>query len=36
MKARFEKLAKEAAKVGLKINEFKTKEMRVNPTTDWH
>jgi hypothetical protein len=29
-----EKLEKEAAKVGLKINVFKTNEMKVNPTTD--
>jgi hypothetical protein len=29
-----EKLEKKAAKVGLKINEIKTKEIRVNPSTD--
>jgi hypothetical protein len=34
MKAKFKKLENEAAKVGLKINEFKTKEMRINPSTD--
>jgi hypothetical protein len=34
MKAKLEKLQKAAAKVGLKINEFKTKEMKVDPRTD--
>lgn len=34
IKAKLEKSEKEAARVGLKINEFKTKEMRVNPSTD--
>jgi hypothetical protein len=34
IKAKLEKLEMEAGKVGLKINEFKTKEMRVNPSTD--
>jgi hypothetical protein len=33
-KAKLEKLEKEAAKVGLKINEFKTKDMKVDPQTD--
>jgi hypothetical protein len=34
IKAKLEKLEKEAAKVGLKINDFKTEEMRVNLSTD--
>lgn len=34
IKAKLEKLETEAAKVGLKTKEFKTKEMRVNPITD--
>lgn len=34
IKAKLEKLEKEAAKVGLKINVFKTKEMKVNPRAD--
>jgi len=34
IKARSEKLEKEAAKVGLKINVFKTKEMKINPGAD--
>jgi hypothetical protein len=34
IKAKLEKLDIEAAKVGLKINGFKTKGMRVNPSTD--
>jgi hypothetical protein len=34
IKTNTEKLEEEAAKVGLRINEFKTKKIKVNPSTD--
>jgi len=34
IKTKTEKLEEEAAKVGLRINEFKTKKIKVNPSTD--
>jgi len=34
IKAETEKLEEEAAKVGLRINEFITKKIKVNPSTD--
>jgi hypothetical protein len=34
IKAKTEKLKEEAAKVGLRTNKFKTKKIKVNPSTD--
>jgi hypothetical protein len=34
IKAKTEKLEEEAAKIGLRITEFKTKKIKVNPSTD--